>query len=318
MRKFGYVGILGAALVAMGLVGCTVSNYEVHGAYADAAIRNATSPMANMMFDAAFKAMALPESAIAEGDYVAIYKLSSGKYEDPWWVYLAEDALVSKCEKAGANVVERNTAANNLLTREGEYIAPPRKSESAFAPKSAKDDVLTPYRATRALEYRFVTAAFRVEPIYTETTASYPTGTTIITDDAIITPGAIITDDAIIAGPMNRHRREAGAVKVTCQVNLNLRTVDVRTGEVLWSGPVVGIAAQKIPVSALWPHLRGMEDDWDEDYGPWYWWWNGYGGTATYGAAAPCPPPPPAPDNAPDTAAPAPPLAPDAAAIFPY
>jgi len=316
MRMFRYVVVVGTAALAVGILGCTVSNYEVHGAYADAAIRNATSPMANMMFDAAFKAMPLPEGAVAEGDYIGIYKLSSGKGEDPWWVYLAEDALVAKCKKVGANVVERNLAANGMLTREGEYVSPPRKSEYATAPKSPKDDVLTPYRATRALEYRVVTAAFKVEPVRTETSTSYPAGTTIITEDAIVTPGAIITEDAIIAGPY-KHHREAGAVKVTCQINVNLRTVDVRTGEVLWSGPAVGIATQKIPVSALYPYLRDFEDGWDEDYGPWYWWWNGYGGNATYGTEAPCPPPPPpTAGDSPEMGEPAP--ASDAAAIFPY
>jgi len=288
--------LLAAAALLVAAVGCNVSNVEYHG-WAGYGMREQPSPVFSTMLNQAFKKMTLPEGAVASGDYVAVYRLSSGEGEDPWWAYLAEDALVDKVRKAGASALERNDEGNELLLEEGKYFPPPKNGKAglaAGAPASPRENVITPYRATRALEYRLVSAYMRAEPV--RTNGGYSGGKTIITDDAIITPGAIITDDAIIAGPPG-HGRERGVLMVTCEVTLNLRTADVRTGEVLWSGPVSGVAAAKVPVHMVYPYAPYDWDDWEDEYhGPWIWYWDWQKG--------PSGPPPEAAPTAPDSGAP--------------
>ena len=290
---------VGAAIAALALAAaaCTIKNVEVHGAYGAAGIQQPASPLAATMFNAAYAGMELPAGAVASGDYVGIYRLASGKGDDPWWVYLAEDHLVTKVSAAGATVLERNAAAAAGLEREAEFFEPPRTGRAAgTAPLSPKESRPTPYRATRALEYRVVSAFIRMEPSRSEPMERTGGGPTIITDDAIVAPGVIITDDAIITRGASPRRH---MVRLLCEVRLNLRTVDVRTGEVLWTGSTVGKATADVPLRSVVP---GMGDEWDEgdiedeeDMWPWLWYWN-----ADSGVRGPAPMPPPAVAPAPE------------------
>jgi hypothetical protein len=230
---------------------CNVKNVEVHGSYRDAAIRDTTHPVVAEMFNLAFKAVKLPAGSISAGDYVAVYRLSSGKAESAWWGYFAEDWIVDKVRAAGATPVERNGAAVRLLEAEGAYLRPPGAPPSlagAASPSLAKrgeaNAALTPYRATRALAYRVVAAELWFDRFSSHGRNGDPT------------------------------------VRANAKVTVNLRTLDVQTGEVLWSGVAAGTARKTVEVGRLlgWFGIDDWED-WDD--GP-FWWhrdWDWDGGS---------------------------------------
>lgn len=237
-----------AVVVTVAVAACSVKNVEMDGAYRGAVARESVHPLAAEMFNLAFKAVALPSATVSAGDYVAVYRLSSGKVEDQWWCYLAEDWLVDKVRGAGATPVERNAAATRLLEAEGAYFEPPAPSPVALtSPRLAKlaekEAGLTPYRATRALTYRVVAAdlwfdRFRV----------------------------------------HRHDGEP-TVRANAKVTVNLRTVDVMTGEVLWTGSAAGTASKTVSLSRLagWAGICDW-DDWDDGPFWWHWGWDWDGG----------------------------------------
>jgi hypothetical protein len=235
--------ILVAAAVVLAATACNVKNVEVHGSYRDAGIRESSNPVMTEMFNLAFKAVALPAGSVSAGHYVAVYRLSSGKAEDRWWCYLAEDWLVDKVRAAGAYPVERNDLAKRLLAAEGEYLEPPRRdtaSPTAPASYGRRGDVdVTPYRATRALAYRVVAADLWFDRF------------------------------------SGHHGRQEPTVRVNAKAIVNLRTLDVKTGEVLWSGAASGTARKTFPISRLvrWFGFYDWEDwdDWDDS--PYWWWW---------------------------------------------
>ena len=237
---------------------CNVKNVEVHGSYEGAGIRESSHPVMNEMFNLAFKAVALPAGSVSSGDYVGVYRLSSGKAEDRWWCYLAEDWLVDKVRAAGAYPVERNDLAKRLLAAEDEYLEPPRRdTASPTAPTSygrRSDVAVTPYRATRALSYRVVAADLWFDHF------------------------------------SGRHRHQEPTVRANAKVILNLRTVDVKTGEVMWTGAASGTARKSFPISRLvgWFGFYDWEDwdDWD-DSPYWWWWWRWDGDDDTIVAPAP-------------------------------
>jgi hypothetical protein len=235
--------VLAAAAVVLAATACNVKNVEVHGSYRDAGIREASNPVMTEMFNLAFKGVALPAGSVSGGHYVAVYRLSSGKAEDRWWCYLAEDWLVDKVRAAGAYPVERNDLAKRLLAAEGDYLEPPRRdaaSPTAPASYGGRGDVdVTPYRATRALAYRVVAA------------------------------------DLWFDNLSGHHGHREPTVRANAKVVVNLRTLDVKTGEVLWSGAASGTARKTFPVSRLvgWFGFYDWEDwdDWDDS--PYWWWW---------------------------------------------
>ncbi len=233
---------LAALAVIVAAAACSVKNVEMGGAYRGAVTREAVHPLAAEMFNLAFKAVTLPSASISAGDYVAVYRLSSGKVEDKWWCYLAEDWLVDKVRAAGATPVERNAAAARLLEAEGAYFEPPATSPGGVtAPRLAKlaekEAGLTPYRATRALTYRVVAADMWFDRFHARRHDGEPT------------------------------------VRANAKVTVNLRTVDVMTGEVLWSGAAAGTASKTVSLSRLagWAGIW----DWDDcDDGPFWWRWH--------------------------------------------
>jgi hypothetical protein len=256
--------IISAVAVVLAAAACNVKNVEVHGSYHDAGIRESSNPVMTEMFNLAFKAVALPAGSVPSGHYVAVYRLSSGKAEDRWWCYLAEDWLVAKVRAAGANPVERNDLAKRLLAAEGDYLEPPPVASpgapTAPSPYAKRGDVdVTPYRATRALAYRVVAADLWFDNF---------------------------------SGHRGRHGRQEPTVRVNAKVIVNLRTLDVKTGEVLWSGAASGTARKTFPLSRLvgWFGIYDWED-WDE--GPYWWWWWRWDGDDDSIAA-------PAPADAPD------------------
>jgi hypothetical protein len=220
---------------------CDVKNVEVNGSYHDAGLREASHPVMTEMFNLAFQAVKLPAGSVSSGDYVAIYRLSSGKAEDRWWCYLAEDWLADKVRAGGATPVERNDLATRLLVAEAGYLEPPPSAPADVraAPGLAgrrADVAVTPYRATRALAYRVVAADVWFDRF-------------------------------------SRHNQAEPAVRANAKVVVNLRTVDVKTGEVLWTGSASGTARRNFPVSRLsgWLGIYDWED-WD-DTPHWWWWW---------------------------------------------
>lgn len=233
------------AAVLLAAAACNVKNVEVHGSYRDAGIRQTAHPLAAEMFNLAFKAAELPAGSVSPGAYVAAYRLSSGKAEDQWWCYFAEDWLVDKVRAAGATPVERNASAARLLAAEAAYAEPPAGTSLAAvaAPRPAAFGLrgadLTPYRATRALAYRVVAADLWFDQF----------------------------------NPHGRGRE--ATVRANAQVTVNLRTLDVRTGEVLWSGSTTGTARKAVNVSRLmgWLGLNDWED-WDGWPSRWRWHWD--------------------------------------------
>jgi hypothetical protein len=236
--------------VLLAAAACNVKNVEVHGPYRDAAIHETTHPVVAEMFNLAFKAVKLPAGSISAGDYVAAYRLSSGKAEGAWWCYFAEDWLVDKVRAAGATPVERNAAAARLLEAEEAYFEPPAGDSPTGATtrrlgRSGETNAgLTPYRATRALAYRVVAAELWFDRF------------------------------------SSRGRNGEPTVRANAEVTVNLRTLDVRTGEVLWSGVAAGTARKTVEVARLlgWFGI----DDWDDwDDGPfcWRWDWDWDGGS---------------------------------------
>ncbi|MGD8720011.1 MAG: hypothetical protein PVH29_14465 [Candidatus Zixiibacteriota bacterium] len=252
LRRNITLGLAGAAfLLAMA---CNVKNVEVHGSYDGAGMRDPSHPVMMEMFNLAFEAVELPAGSVSSGEYVGVYRLSSGKAEDQWWCYLSEDWLVKKIRDAGAYPVERNVLALRRLEMEGDYFDAPKRPDpgGVTSPSRAglgKNSDLTPYRATRALAYRVVAA------------------------------------DLWIDG-YNHARHSEPTVRANSKVTLNLRTLDVRTGEVLWSGTVVGSARRNVKVSRLlgWYGIYDWDDwdDWDDCPG-WWWYWRWDDGDDTYG-----------------------------------
>jgi hypothetical protein len=234
-RKVAFAVPVAVLLVA---AACNVKNVEVHGSYRDAAIHETAHPVAAEMFNLAFKAVKLPAGSISAGDYVAVYRLSSGKAEGAWWCYFAEDWVVDKVRAAGATPVERNAAAARLLEAEGAYLEPPAGANAPGLANPGKEDTaLTPYRATRALAYRVVAAELWFDRFSSHGRGGDPT------------------------------------VRANAKVTVNLRTLDVRTGEVLWSGVTAGTARKSIEVARLlgWFGI----DDWEDwDTGPFWWRWD--------------------------------------------
>jgi hypothetical protein len=238
--------------VLLAAAACNVKNVEVHGPYRDAAIHETTHPVVAEMFNLAFKAVKLPAGSISAGDYVAAYRLSSGKAEGAWWCYFAEDWLVDKVRAAGATPVERNAAAARLLEAEEAYFEPPAGNSPAGATtrrlgRSGETNAgLTPYRATRALAYRVVAAELWFDRF------------------------------------SSRGRNGEPTVRANAKVTVNLRTLDVRTGEVLWSGAAAGTARKTVEVSRLlgWFGIDDW-DDWDEGPFRWRWDWDWDGGSPT-------------------------------------
>jgi hypothetical protein len=227
-------------------VACNVKNVEVHGSYRDAAIHETTHPVVAEMFNLAFKAVKLPSASVAAGEYVAVYRLSSGKAEGAWWSYLAEDWIVDKVRAAGATPVERNGAAVRLLEAEGAYFEAPAVDSPTGITTRRPDRAgetpsdLTRYRATRALAYRVVAAELWFDRF-------------------------------------NRHGPNGEpSVRANAKVTVNLRTLDVRTGEVLWSGTAAGAARKNIEVSRLlgWFGIDDWDDCDDWDNGPFLWHWD--------------------------------------------
>jgi hypothetical protein len=255
LRKLPFVVAAAAVLAA---TACNVKNVEVHGAYRDAGIRETAHPVMTEMFNLAFKAVKLPAGSVATGDYVAVYRLSSGKAEDQRWCYFAEDWLADKVRAAGATPVERNDLAKRLLAAEGDYLEPPPPAGTALASPTALgkrgDVALTPYRATRALAYRVVAA------------------------------------DVWFDHFSGVHHHQEPTVRANAKVIVNLRTVDAKTGEVLWSGSAAGTARQNFPLSRLagWMGIYDWEDweDWDGSH-PWWWWWRWDGNDDSVAAPAP-------------------------------
>jgi len=246
-----------ALLLAAG--GCSVRNIEVHGANG-AGIKETVPPVMAMMFNDACAGVELPAAAIAPGDYVAVYHLSSGKNQDQWWTYLAEDALVAKVRAAGATPVERNDATAALLAAEASYVPPPRNGNTRAAadvPASARDAKPTPYRATRGLAYRLVAADVAFDRADKRATAVYGEPT----------------------------------VRVNAAVVINLRTLDANTGEVMWSGTVSGKAARDIPISQLAPWfpaaLDWEDEDWEDNHGPAMFMWQDGSESVYLGPAVP-------------------------------
>jgi hypothetical protein len=241
-RKFAFAV---PAAVLLAAVACNVKNVEVHGSYRDAAIRETAHPVVAEMFNLAFKAVKLPAGSISAGDYVAVYLLSSGKAEGAWWAYFAEDWLVDKVRAAGATPVERNAAAARLLDAEASYFEPPAGDSPTGITarrlgKSGETNAdLTPYRATRALAYRVVAAELWFDRF------NY------------------------------RGRRSEPTVRANAKVTVNLRTLDVRTGEVLWSGSAAGTARKTVEVARLLGWF-GIEDwdDWGDEPFCWRWDWD--------------------------------------------
>ena len=245
-----------AAAAVLAATACNVKNVAVHGAYEGAGLRESAHPVMTEMFNLASKAVKLPAGSVSSGDYVAVYRLSSGKAEDRWWSYFAEDWLVDKIRAAGANPVERNDLAKRLLAAEGDYLEPPPPAgigaPTAPTAYGRRGDVaVTPYRATRALAYRVVAAD--------------------------------LWFDRFAEG---HHRREP-TVRANANVIVNLRTVDVKTGEVLWSGSASGTARKTFPISRLvgWFGIYDWED-WD-DSPDWWWWWRWDGGDDSIAEPAP-------------------------------
>ena len=239
------VALGAAAAVLLAAAACNVKNVEVHGSYRDAGIREKAHPLAAEMFNLAFKAAELPAGSVSSGEYVAAYRLSSGKAEDQWWCYFAEDWIVDKVRAAGATPVERNTLAARLLEAEAAYAEPPAGTSLAAvsAPSPAgfgkKEAERTPYRATRALAYRVVAADLWFDQF-------------------------------------NPHGRgHEAAVRANAQVTVNLRTLDVGTGEVLWSGSTTGTARKAVNISRLtgWLGIHDWED-WDDWPFRWHWDWD--------------------------------------------
>ncbi len=236
-----------AAAAVLAATACNVKNVEVHGAYEGAGIRETAHPVMTEMFNLAFNAAKLPAASVSSGDYVAVYRLSSGKAEDQWWCYFAEDWLVDKVRAAGATPVERNALAARLREAEAAYVEPPAASlAGGTAPSLAKlranEAALTSYRATRALAYRVVAADLWFDRLG------------------------------------SHDGRHEATVRANAQVTVNLRTLDVGTGEVLWAGSVTGTAKKAFPISRLigWMGIYDWEDDWD---GPWWWRWHWDDGT---------------------------------------
>lgn len=244
-KKFAFACALAVALAA---AGCSIKNTEIGGSYPGATLRESAHPVVTEMFNHAFKAVELPAGAVASGEYVAVYRLSSGKVEDQWWCYLAEDWMVDKIRAAGATPVERNASAAHLLEGEDEYFAAPKTpspggvtapSPASLAKLRAGDVERTPYRATRALAYRVVAADLWLDRFNSPADGSEPT------------------------------------VRANAKVVINLRTIHVQTGEVLWSGSVSGTARKNVKISRLMGFMGIYDwDDWDDwDHGPWWWWW---------------------------------------------
>ena len=237
------------AAVLLAAAACNVKHVEVHGPYRDAAIHETTHPVVAEMFNLAFKAVKLPAGSISAGDYVAAYRLSSGKAEGAWWCYFAEDWLVDKVRAAGATPVERNAAAARLLEAEGAYFEPPAGDSPTGATtrrlggSGETNAGLTPYRATRALAYRVVAAELWFDRF------------------------------------SSRGRNGEPTVRANAKVTVNLRTLDVRTGEVLWSGVTGGTARKTVEVARLlgWFGIDDW-DDWDDGPFRWRWDWDWDGG----------------------------------------
>ncbi len=236
--------------VLLAAAACNIKNVEVHGSYRDAAIHETAHPVVAEMFNLAFKAVKLPAGSISAGDYVAVYRLSSGKAEGAWWCYFAEDWIVDKVRAAGATPVERNAAATRLLEAEGAYFEPPAATPSlagTTGPRLAKpgetNAALTPYRATRALAHRVVAAELWFDRFSSHGRDGDPT------------------------------------VRANAKVTVNLRTLDVRTGEVLWSGVATGTARKTIKIARLLGWF-GIDDwgDWDDEPFCWRWDWDWDGG----------------------------------------
>ncbi len=231
--------------VLLAAAACNIKNVEVHGSYRDAAIHETAHPVVAEMFNLAFKAVKLPAGSISAGDYVAVYRLSSGKAEGAWWCYFAEDWIVDKVRAAGATPVERNAAATRLLEAEGAYFEPPVGASPAgiTAPHPAKlrekNAALTRYRATRALAHRVVAAELWFDRFSSHGRDGDPT------------------------------------VRANAKVTVNLRTLDVRTGEVLWSGVATGTARKTIKIARLLSWF-GIDDwdVWDDEPFCWRWDWD--------------------------------------------
>lgn len=229
--------------VLLAAAACNVKNVEVHGSYRDAAIHETAHPVVAEMFNLAFKAVKLPAGSISAGDYVAVYHLSSGEAESAWWCYFAEDWIVDKVRAAGATPVERNAAAARLLEAEEAYFGPPAGDSPTgitarrLGRSGETTAALTPYRATRALAYRVVAAELWFDRFGSHGRTGEPT------------------------------------VRANAKVTVNLRTLDVQTGEVLWSGAATGKARKTVEVARLlgWFGI----DDWEDwDAGPFWWRWD--------------------------------------------
>ena len=98
-----------------------------------------------------------------------------------------------------------------------------------------KNAALTPYRATRAPAHRVVAAELWFDRF-------------------------------------SSHGRDDPTVRANAKVTVNLRTLDVRTGEVLWSGVATGTARKTIKIARLlgWFGI----DDWDDEPFCWRWDWD--------------------------------------------
>lgn len=280
-KRNAFMAAAALAAVTAG-IGCNFENVEYHGAYADHGIgKYQVPPVTVMMINYALQAVTLPGGAVAPDTYVAVYRLSSGKGEEAWWTYLSEDWLIDKIRAAGATPVERNAAAASMLAEEENYLAVPKRGGDPTGgyvnPKLKENpEKRIPFRAERALAYRIVAA------------------------------------DLSVARP-DRSNLRRGALRTTATVILNLRTVDVRTGEVLWAGVVTGTATKDVPISWFddgWPWPWWADDDWedagDDAWRPWLWRWEA--GTPVQPAD---PVPGTAPPGNPDATAPSDDSAPD-------
>ncbi len=270
MRSTG-IALTCAAAGALVLVaaGCTnVSDITVTRGGGDEGIRDAIPPATAYMFNEAMNALELPTGAVGAGEYVAVYHLSAGTPDDQWWTYLAEDALVSKISAAGATPVERNDAAAALLATEAKYVPPPKTAKGAvdvMGPAGKEPRAVTPYRATRVLCYRVVTAKLWLEPPQREANRVAVHKTREAEGRGPAALVAMATSEEV----------PSRTVHATAQVIVNLRTLDAQTGEVLWTGTVTATAARDVPVTWLEPYdfwnNAGWDDhDWDNN-GPWDW-----------------------------------------------